>query len=188
MVTEEQAQAIIVDDEPIVLSATIQEYLDHNGPEKTMCWMLEKLVENISGCQSGDIFSGYYCNHCSKRDVLDKYDDIIIVDKDIFNGVSKLGDYYDSKYIEAAYTNLGFYVISKESLIDITRQVANNEISIKDVNDRLYAEYFSFVKNSLSLAQKVKASMGNIPMQEEEPIDEIEATIRMLLEAEQKRN
>jgi len=180
-------EELAADKASIVLTDNIEAYLNSNGPEQTMSWLLEALVKDMSGAQSADIFSGYYNNHYSKRDILDKYDDIIVIDENILKAITKLGEYYDPKYIDEKYDNIAFYVISKSIITDIAELVARNSISLKAIDNKLYSEYFNFVKTSLSLAQKVKASLDE-PAPIEEPVDEIEATIRMLLEAENKAN
>lgn len=180
------SQVISKDITAIILSEEIQTFLDANGPADTMRWLLEDFVAKVSGFKSAELFSGYYSSRYSKRDILDKYDEIISLDNTLVEAIAKLGDYYDSKYIEDAYSRLSFYVISQKTLAEITGLIAENSISPKEIGNRLYSEYFSFVKNSLSLAQKVKTNMGNLAEPEEEPLDEIEATIRRLLEAEQK--
>lgn len=183
-VSTAQNNFFVADKDTLSLSPEIENFLNANGPELTMKWLLDQLVANMSGSQSAAIFSGYYDNHCSKRDILDKYDEIIIVDTALLQALVKLGDYYDANYISSIYeTNISFCVISPEFLSNLAEQLAHNAISLRQLNDKLYEEFFFFVKSSLSLAQKLKTNM-NITIAESEPIDEIEATLIKLLSAE----
>lgn len=174
---------IFITKSEIKLTAENQNFLLNNGPEATMEWLLEQLVENLSGSQSADIFAGYYDNRYSKRDIIDQYDDIIKVDENLLMAIVKLGEYYNPQYIDDLYTTLNFHIIPARLVKEIAELTANNAITLKEINNKLYDEFFFFVKTSLSLKEKIMANT-DITFEEEEPVDEIEATIRKLLEAE----
>lgn len=182
--TSEPIKVCLVDNlDELTLVEDIQVYLEQNGPASTMEWLLERLVEKMSGTKGADIFTNYYNNSYSKRDIIDKYDEIITVDEAAMLAIAKLGQYYKAETIEALYADpLNFHVISADFMKELLEQVAQNAISMKQIHNLVYEEYFYFIKSNLSLADKIKAN-NNIVV-EEEPIDEIEATLIKLLLAE----
>ena len=92
-----------LDKNNIVLGEEAQSFLEQNGPEETMKLLGKQLVEGVSGAAYADLFNQYYEGNLSKKNILDRYDEMIVLSEDVCLGMVKLGEYYTPEVIHEAY-------------------------------------------------------------------------------------
>lgn len=169
--------------ENLILSEEIQQFLDANGPEATLTMLIGKLTQDLNGKDAAPIFSEYYSGNYSKKDVLDRYEELVQVDLDVLTGIKKLGDHLTPELASAAIGKTDEFCIYPAYFInEFVQCLAAGELTIKVANTKLWKFYFNYVKEFLDLAKKV-----GIQPEEYVPRDEIEATLIMLLKAERQR-
>lgn len=169
--------------ENLILSEEIQQFLDANGPEATLTMLIGKLTQDLNGKDAAPIFSEYYSGNYSKKDVLDRYEELVQVDLDVLTGIKKLGEHLTPELASAAIGKTDEFCIYPAYFInEFVQCLAAGELTIKVANTKLWKFYFNYVKEFLDLAKKV-----GIQPEEYVPKDEIEATLIMLLKAERQR-
>lgn len=169
--------------ENLILSEEIQQFLDANGPEATLTMLIGKLTQDLNGKDAAPIFSEYYSGNYSKKDVLDRYEELVQVDLDVLTGIKKLGEHLTPELASAAIGKTDEFCIYPAYFInEFVQCLAAGELTIKVANTKLWKFYFNYVKEFLDLAKKV-----GIQPEEYVPRDEIEATLIMLLKAERQR-
>lgn len=169
--------------ENLILSEEIQQFLDATGPEATLTMLISKLTQGLNGKDAAPIFSEYYSGNYSKKDVLDRYEELVQVDIDVLTGIKKLGDHLTPELASAAIGKTDEFCIYPAYFInEFVQCLAAGELTIKVANTKLWKFYFNYVKEFLDLAKKV-----GIQPEEYVPRDEIEATLIMLLKAERQR-
>lgn len=183
IVAQESTTASMPIKENLILSEEIQQFLDANGPEATLTMLIGKLTQDLNGKDAAPIFSEYYSGNYSKKDVLDRYEELVQVDLDVLTGIKKLGEHLTPELASAAIGKTDEFCIYPAYFInEFVQCLAAGELTIKVANTKLWKFYFNYVKEFLDLAKKV-----GIQPEEYVPRDEIEATLIMLLKAERQR-
>lgn len=183
-VVQETEKVIVPIKEKLILSAEIQEYLEKSGPEATLSMLISKLTQGLNGKDASPVFSEYYAGHFSKKDVLDRYEELVAVDMDVLTGIKKLGEHYTPELASLAIGQTEeFCIYPAEFINEFVQCLAAGELTVKVANTKLWKFYFNYVKEFLDIAKKV-----GIKPEEYVPRDEIEATLIMLLKAERKQN
>ncbi len=169
--------------EDLVLSEEIQAFLDVNGPEATLNMLISKLTQGLNGKAAAPIFSEYYSGNYSKKDVLDRYEELVQVDMDVLTGIKKLGEHFTPELASTAIGQTDEFCIYPAYFInEFVQCLAAGELTVKVASTKLWKFYFNYVKEFLDIAKKV-----GIQPEEYVPRDEIEATLIMLLKAERQR-
>ena len=169
--------------ENLALSEEIQQFLDATGPEATLTMLISKLTQDLNGKDAAPIFSEYYSGNYSKKDVLDRYEELVQVDLDVLTGIKKLGEHLTPELASAAIGKTDEFCIYPAYFInEFVQCLAVGELTVKVANTKLWKFYFNYVKEFLDLAKKV-----GIQPEKYVPRDEIEATLIMLLKAERQR-
>lgn len=172
-----------MDREGLILSAEVEAYLNENGPEETLNWLLEKFLLGIRGAEAAELFAGYYEGRCSKKDILDRYEEIIQVDDAVVMALAKLGASYNQEMIKNFLPEADNFSIYGEKFVsELVEDITSCNTSLKMVKRLLWEEYFDCVKTSLDTKKK----SGVTDEDKYQPRDEIEATLIMLLEADMK--
>lgn len=170
--------------EEIILSEPIDVYLKENGTESTLSWLLEQLCQDLSGSSIADLFTGYYDGEYSKKDILDRYEEIITIDEAVVEALAKLGESYNPEVLHNIYTQKDCYMLfSEKFFLDLVEEITLCQTNMKLVKRAVWEEYFDCVKESLNT--KKKSGITNSESQYQ-PRDEIEATLIMLLQADMK--
>lgn len=170
--------------EDIVLSEPIEVYLKDNGPEKTLSWLLEQLCQDLSGTSIADLFTGYYDGEYSKKDILDRYEEVISIDETVIEALAKLGESYNPEVLHNIYTQKDCYMLfSEKFFLDLVEEITLCQTNMKLVKRAIWEEYFDCVKENLNTKKKSGITDEESQYQ---PRDEIEATLIMLLQADMK--
>lgn len=170
--------------EEIVLSEPIEVYLKKNGTEKTLSWLLEQFCVNLSGSTITELFTGYYYGEYSKKDILDRYEEIINIDEALIEALAKLGESYNPEELHNIYTQKDCYMLfSEKFFLNLVEEITLCQTNMKLVKRTIWEEYFDCVKESLNT--KKKSGIADADSQYQ-PRDEIEATLIMLLQADMK--
>ncbi|MCQ2373761.1 MAG: hypothetical protein MJ050_06755, partial [Phascolarctobacterium sp.] len=176
----------MLDKNSIVLGEEAQSFLEEKGPEETMKLLGKQLVEGVSGAAYADLFNQYYEGNLSKKNILDRYDEMIVLSEDVCLGMVKLGEYYTPDIITEAYPENGnFTIISQATILELAGKFAEGCYDYKIAEKKLWNEFFYFVKDNLDIGRKAAEGQGFVA-EEEPPVDEIEATLRMLIAADMK--
>ena len=175
-----------LDKNSIVLGEEAQSFFEENGPEETMKLLGKQLVEGVSGAAYGDLFNQYYEGSLSKKNILDRYEEMIVLSEDVCLGMVKLGEYFTPEVIHEAYPEEGsFTIISKDTILELAGKFTAGYYDYKIAEKKLWNEFFYFVKDNLDIGRKAAEGQGFVA-EEEPPVDEIEATLRMLIAADMK--
>lgn len=170
--------------EAIILSEPIEVYMQENGIDKTLSWLLEQLCDGLSGTSIADLFTGYYDGQYSKKDILDRYEEIILIDETVIEALAKFGDSYNPETLHNIYTQKNCYMLfSEKFFLDLIEEITLCQTNMKLVKRAIWEEYFDCVKESLNT--KKKSGITDTESQYQ-PRDEIEATLIMLLQADMK--
>lgn len=176
----------MLDKNSIVLGEEAQSFFEEKGPEETMKLLGKQLVEGVCGAAYGDLFNQYYEGNLSKKNILDRYEEMIVLSEDVCLGMVKLGEYYTPEVIHEAYPEEGsFTIISKDTILELAGKFAAGYYDYKIAEKKLWNEFFYFVKDNLDIGRKAAEGQGFVA-EEEPPVDEIEATLRMLIAADMK--
>lgn len=169
--------------EELILSEEIQQYLDTNGPETTLSMLIGKLSQGLNSRNTSLVFSQYYDGIYSKKDVLDRYDELVQIDNNVLIAIKKLGNHFTPELANKAIPPTSeFCIYPSETICEFVQCLTSGELTIKSANTKLWKFYFNYVREFLDIAKKV-----GIKPEEYVPKDEIEATLIMLLKAEQKQ-
>lgn len=170
--------------EEIIISEPIEVYLEQNGLDKTMSWLLEQLCQDLSGANIADLFTGYYDGQYSKKDILDRYEQIIVIDEAVIEALAKLGGYYNPEVLHNIYNQKDCYMLfSEKFFLNLVEEITLCETNMKLVKRAVWEEYFDCVKDNLNTKKKSGITDAEAQYQ---PRDEIEATLIMLLQADMK--
>lgn len=181
-IIETKPQIFIKED--IILSEPIDAYLRENGTEKTLTWLLEQFCNDLSGSAIADLFTGYYDGAYSKKDILDRYEEIITIDEAVVEALAKLGERYNAEVLHNIYTQKDCYMLfSEKFFLDLVEEITLCQTNMKLVKRHIWEEYFDCVKENLSTKKKSGVTDAESQYQ---PRDEIEATLIMLLQADMK--
>lgn len=181
-IIETKPQVFIKED--IILSEPIDVYLRENGIEKTLTWLLEQFCNDLSGSAIADLFTGYYDGEYSKKDILDRYEEIITIDEAVVEALAKLGESYNAEVLHNIYIQKDCYMLfSEKFFLDLVEEITLCQTNMKLVKRLIWEEYFDCVKENLST--KKKSGVTDTESQYQ-PRDEIEATLIMLLQADMK--
>lgn len=177
------------------LSSRIQAMVEEKGPHTAFQALLKELFEAINNPSAIEYFSAYYEGQCSKKDILDKYDTLVKVEQDTLEGIATLGkrleEGYGPQMVDELYkAEDTFCIYDKEFFAGVVGELISGQITPKQVQSKLWSKYFNFVKVFLDIGKKVglatSEQAGSDSKPAYEPVDEIEATLIKLLEAEEK--
>lgn len=169
--------------ENLQLADSIKNNLAENPQEETVAWLVKEFTEDVNNPKVAELFSGYYDGLYSKKDILDSYEEMVIINQEIIEGIAKLGEAYQPAMVSSIYTKNDTYKLySEKFILNLLEDIANCKVNMKQVKKLLWEEYFDCVKTNLNTKKKT----GITDEDKYQPADEIEATLIMLLEADMK--
>ena len=165
--------------EELLMPETINTFLTENGPEQTMDWLIQELLTGLYNSEAAEVFGDYYAAKYSKKDILDKYEDLVQVKRETLTGIILLGEHYKQELVERYFAAKDDFCIYDAAFVqNFAQDLSTGELTIKAAEDKLWKQYFNFVKNFLKIAKKVGIEENY------EPADEIEAMLIKLLKDE----
>ena len=170
----------LFDRESIELAAFIKTYYTENGSD-TLAWLVQQVIADLNNPKVAELFAGYYDGLYSKRDIIERYDELVTVNQEVIEAIAKLGESYSPALVHDLYAQDDCYKLFSEQFVaELLDGVAQCKTNMKQIEKLVYEEYFYCIKDNLDIKKKSGLSEADLY----KPADKIEADLIMLLQAD----